>query len=172
MSKLVSKNSPTYFIQYGIDGDKFFGMYQALRDRGLNHYPAFMYSWQATKEVPTSYYAFGKKYNNIDDWANHSYEALTGKRVNGIYKNAQNATNYEEWKQAMKSFNAYPEYWNSWLKEGLDSAEAYINSRGYKSPTKESELPKIKLKPIVMEPDALKLAPIHKNEKNIQYFEQ
>lgn len=124
---------PNYFINYGINADKLYGMYQALRSKGLSQYPALMYAWQAIKEQPKKYYAFGKSYDNVNDWAQHSYDALTGKRVNGLYKNAQYATNYDEWRKSMKSFNTHPEYWDTWLTTGMGDGLNYLKTREQQS---------------------------------------
>lgn len=116
-------NSPSYFKQYGINGTKFANMWQSLVDKGIPQQAAFDTTWQAMKERPTGYYAFGVHKPNLNTWANQAFKSLT----TGLYKAARDSTNFKQYRQATYKYNTNPSYTN-WLKTGRNSGVQFINT--------------------------------------------
>lgn len=105
------KGGPAYFKQYGIDQNKFTSMFQALKKRGLSNQVAFEITWQSNKEVPKGFYSFGSRFKNVDDWADN----VVNHQLNrDIYKNARDATNFDEYRKATLPYNRRPGY-TEWL---------------------------------------------------------
>lgn len=114
--------TPDYFKQYGINPNKFLDMFNALRNKGLSNQVAFETSWQSIKERPSGYYSFGRKAQNLNDWANKANQSLT----TGLYKAARDSTNFNEFRNKTFQYNKLPTYTN-WLKTGRDSGKQFIN---------------------------------------------
>lgn len=115
--------NPAFFQNYGIKPQKFIDMFNALRQRGLSNQVSFEATWQALKEQPTKFYAFGKSEPNLEAWANHVYKTLT---TSSTYKSAQYAKNFDQYRQATFPYNKDPGYTN-WLKEGREAGRTFIN---------------------------------------------
>lgn len=114
---------PAYFKQYGINQNKFTSMFQALKRRGLSNQIAFEITWQSNKEVPKGYYSFGSRFSNVNDWADN----VVNHQLNrSIYKNARNAKNFEQYRNATLPYNRAPSY-TKWLLEGRDQGKGFIN---------------------------------------------
>lgn len=115
--------TPKYFKIYGINPNKFKGMFDALKKRGLSNQVAFEISWQSMKEVPKSYYSFGTKFSNIDSWADNVVNHQLKRK---IYQNAVNAKNFNEYRKATFPYNREVGY-TQWLLQGRDEGKQFIN---------------------------------------------
>lgn len=112
----------SYFKQYGINQDKLIDMFNALREKGLPNQVAFETTWQSIKEKPDAYYSFGRKAQNLQDWANKANYSLT----KGIYKAAKDSINFNDFRNKTFQYNKQPTY-TKWLKTGRDSGKQFIN---------------------------------------------
>lgn len=118
----IIPKAPSTFRQYGIDSTKFVNMWKGLVDNGISPQVAFDATWQANKELPKGFYAFGKKKPNINSWINSATDSLT----TGAYKASQNAQNFTQYRNATLKYNRNPEY-TKWLKTNRQDAVNFIN---------------------------------------------
>lgn len=118
----VIPKAPNTFKQYGIDSTKFVNMWNGLISKGISPQVAFDTTWQANKEVPKGYYSFGKKKPDLNSWIEAASDSLT----TGAYKQARNAQNFDQYRQATFKYNKNPGY-TSWLKANRQDAVNFIN---------------------------------------------
>lgn len=114
--------APNTFRQYGIDSTKFINMWNGLINKGISPQVAFDATWQANKEVPKGYYAYGKRKPTLNSWVESAADSLS----TGAYKAAKNAQNFDQYRQATFKYNKNPEYTN-WLKANRQDAVNFIN---------------------------------------------
>lgn len=114
---------PGYFKSYGMDGNKFISMFNALRTRGLSNQVSFEVTWQAMKENPKKFYSFGSFFKDVDSWADN---VVNHQLKRNIYKNAVNAKNFDEYRKATLPYNRGAGY-TDWLKTGRDSGKQFMN---------------------------------------------
>lgn len=118
----IMPKAPNTFKQYGIDSTKFVNMWNGLISKGISPQVAFDTTWQANKELPKGYYSFGKKKPDLNSWIEAASDSLT----TGAYKQARNAQNFDQYRQATFKYNKNPEYTN-WLKTNRQDAVNFIN---------------------------------------------
>ena len=71
------------------------------------------------------FYSFGKRATNLQDWAKNATDSLTV----GRYKNLNNATNYQQFKQGLrqKHYNSRPQFYNVEMNRGRDKNKQIVN---------------------------------------------
>lgn len=114
---------PSFFKAYGIDGNKLISMFNAMRAQGASNQVAFEASWQAIKERPKAFYAFGHNEPDVNSWAKNIFQHQLKR---DIYKGAANAKNFDQWRKATFKYNTGPGYTN-WLKEGREDGKTFMN---------------------------------------------
>lgn len=114
---------PNYFKMYGIDGNKFISMFNAMRAQGASNQVAFEASWQALKERPKAFYSFGHNEPDVTSWAKNVFQHQLKR---DIYKGAADAKNFDQWRKATFKYNTLPTYTN-WLKTGREDGKTFMN---------------------------------------------
>ena len=102
--------------------------YVALLDNGINAQPAFdtaHLSYTVEDNRPGKFYSFGKRSNNINTWQKQATDSLTI----GRYKQLNNTTNFQQFKEVLKSkgYNTRPAFWNQEINRGRNSDKQKVN---------------------------------------------
>lgn len=101
--------------------------YTALLDTGISPQVAFDTSHLSLVEDgrKNKFYSFGKRATNLQDWTKNVIDSLTV----GRYKNLNNATNYQQFKQGLrqKHYNSRPQFYNVEMNRGRDKNKQIVN---------------------------------------------
>lgn len=108
-------------------GGQILPRYTALVNAGISPQVAFDTSNLSLVEDSrkNKYYSFGKRANNLQDWAKNAVDSLTV----GRYQNLNNATNFQQFKQGLKQkhYNNRPAFYNVEMTRGRDKNKQIIN---------------------------------------------
>lgn len=101
--------------------------YLSLINQGIKPQAAFDSSHLSLIEDgrPNKYYSFGKRANTLDGWTKNATDSLT----NGRYKNLQNSTNFNSFKQGLKkmNYNTRPAFYNTEIGKDRDKHKQIVN---------------------------------------------
>lgn len=101
--------------------------YLSLVNQGIKPQAAFDSSHLSLIEDgrPNKYYSFGKRANTLDGWTKNATDSLT----TGRYKNLQNSTNFNTFKQGLKkmNYNTRPAFYNFEMGRGRDKHKQIVN---------------------------------------------
>lgn len=101
--------------------------YVSLLNNGINPQTAFDSSHLSIIEDgrPGKYYSFGKRATNLDNWTKNVVDSLTV----GRYKNLNNTTNFQQFKQKLKqkNYNTRPAFYNIEINRGRDKNKRLVN---------------------------------------------
>lgn len=101
--------------------------YTALINNGINPQVAFDTANLSLLEDGRAgkYYSFGKRANNLQDWTKNATDSLTI----GRYKNLNNATNFNQFKQGLKqkNYNSRPSFYTVDMNRGRNKNKQLVN---------------------------------------------